>query len=84
LVLYHKLIFFYINKYIFRACVRLNWGAMGRRKTRQVHSVTASRRQTPSNTESMCSGDNMLCDNKLFLKVHRTMFIEFNLKLKTK
>jgi hypothetical protein len=31
---------------------------MGRRKTRQVHSVTASRQQTPSNTESMCSGDN--------------------------
>jgi hypothetical protein len=31
---------------------------MGRRKTRQVHSVTVSRRQTPSNTESVCSGDN--------------------------
>ncbi|CAH1372916.1 unnamed protein product [Tenebrio molitor] len=31
---------------------------MGRRKTRQVHSVTVSRRQTPSNTESVCSGDS--------------------------
>jgi hypothetical protein len=48
----------YINIYSYRACVRLNWRAMGRRKTRQVHSVTVSRRQTPSNTESVCSGDN--------------------------
>jgi hypothetical protein len=31
---------------------------MGRRKTRQLNSVTVSRRQTPSNTESVCSGDN--------------------------
>jgi hypothetical protein len=31
---------------------------MGRRKTRQVNSVTVSRRQTRSNTESVCSGDN--------------------------
>jgi hypothetical protein len=31
---------------------------MGRRKTRQVHSVTVSPRRTPSNTESVCSGDN--------------------------
>jgi hypothetical protein len=31
---------------------------MGRRKTRQVHSVTVSRQRTPSNTESVCSGDN--------------------------
>jgi hypothetical protein len=62
LVLYHKLIFFYINKYIYsyRACVRLNWGTMGRTKTRQVYSVTVSRRQTPSNTESVCSGDRTL------------------------
>jgi hypothetical protein len=44
----HTYIYIYI--YSYRACVRLNWGAMGRRKTRQVHSVTASRRQTPSNT----------------------------------
>jgi hypothetical protein len=47
-----------MNIYSYGACVRLNWGAVGRRKTRQVHSVTVSRRQTPSNTESVCSGDN--------------------------
>jgi hypothetical protein len=37
---------------------------MGRRKTWQVHSVTVSRRQTPSNTESMCSGDKLSVEKK--------------------
>ncbi|KAH0815577.1 hypothetical protein GEV33_007214 [Tenebrio molitor] len=31
---------------------------LGGKKTRQVHSVTVSPRRTPSNTESVCSGDN--------------------------
>jgi hypothetical protein len=45
---------------------------MGRRKTLQVHSVTVSRRQTPSNTESLCSGDSLMeifCPNKIILAI---------------